>query len=107
MRTSSGVSGANPAARKLEPRGTVRSISLPLEAPPYNRGERVMDNSKSLVRMFTTFAVIAGAVAGLALSSSGALAQVAATEGRHYVMTATGTWGAAQDAAIAAAGGTV
>ena len=66
-----------------------------------------MHNSKSLVRMFTTLAVIAGALAMLALSTSGALAQMANTEGRPYVMTASGTWGAAQDAAIANAGGNV
>ena len=66
-----------------------------------------MHNSKSLVRMFTTLAVISGVLAGLALSSSGALAQIGAVEKKQYVMTATGTWGAAQDAAITSVGGTV
>ena len=40
-----------------------------------------MHNSKSLVRMFTTLAVIFGAFAVLALSSSGALAQMSNAEG--------------------------
>jgi len=66
-----------------------------------------MHNSKSLVRMFTTLAVISGVLAGLALSGSGALAQISTVEKKQYVMTATGTWGAAQDAAIASVGGTV
>ena len=66
-----------------------------------------MHNSKSLVRMFTTLAVISGVLAGLALSASGALAQIAATESKKYLMTSSGTWGAAQDAAIANVGGNV
>ena len=68
-----------------------------------------MHNSRRFVRMFMALAVITGAFAVLALSSSGALAQAHSTDRgeTRYVMTASGTWGAAQEAAIERAGGTV
>jgi subtilisin family serine protease len=56
-------------------------------------------------------AAICGAFVLLALSSPGALAQSSGDDAsgafKRYVMTATGTWGTAQDAAVLAAGGTV
>ena len=67
-----------------------------------------MHDYRCFVRVFMALAVISGAFAVLALSSSGALAQTHSIDDqeKRYVMTASGTWGAAQDDAISRAGGT-
>ena len=68
-----------------------------------------MHNSRPFVRMIMALAVISSAFVVLALSSSAAQAQMRSVDENEkaYVMTASGTWGAAHDAAIANAGGSV
>ncbi len=71
-----------------------------------------MHKSWRFIPSFKTIAVIIGAFAALVLSGSSLLAQGELADdgsgpGRKYMFMASGTWGAAQDAAIRGAGGTV
>ena len=71
-----------------------------------------MHRFRRIISSFRALAIVPGAIAALGLGSPAALAQSnPADDGsgpvKRFVFVAPGEWGAAQDAAIRAAGGTV